>query len=271
MNAALQVPLDVRLMNWTATMLLLLACAGALVLAGTWALRLPVFSVVRVSVTGDLAHTQAAVVRERVAGQLQGNFFTMDLAQVRTAFEHLPWVRRAQVRRDFPNGLEVQLQEHDVAAYWGEPGSGMLVNRHGEVFEADGDGLESDNLPRLLGTTPDAASDMLQMVGQLAPVLAPLGSAIDTLQRTAHDGWRVTLDSGAVLQLGASDSQPLLARAARMVRTLAPVAQQQGRGVQDLEYADLRYADGYALRLRGVTTIDVEGGGARNRTPGRRG
>ena len=43
----------------------------------------------------------------------------------------------------------------------------------------------------------------------------------------------------------------MLARVERFVRTVAQVTGQYQR---PLEYADLRHTDGYAVRLKGVTT-----------------
>lgn len=257
MNATLPAPLDVRLMNMTATVLFVGCALGVLVAGGAWLLRQPAFSIGHIAVEGDLVHTSALSLRANVAPQLVGNFFTVDLEAARRAFEQVPWVRSAHVRREFPSGLRVQLQEHDVAAYWGPEGSATLVNSQGDVFEADADDVEQDGLPRLLGA-PERSAEMLDMVRRLAPVLAPLGAGIDTLELTGNGGWRVLLAGGAVLELGSGTQEQLLARAHRLVHTLPGVAQQQGRRADALEYADLRYADGYALRLRGVTTVATE-------------
>jgi cell division protein FtsQ len=42
-----------------------------------------------------------------------------------------------------------------------------------------------------------------------------------------------------------------------MQRFVATVTQTASKFGRDLEYADLRYENGYALRLRGVTTLDI--------------
>ena len=256
--AALPAPLDVRLMNITASVVFLGALLAVLWAGGLWLLRHPAFAVGRIVVEGDLAHTSAMSLRANVAPQLKGNFFTVDLEAARRAFEQVPWVQSAQVRREFPSGLRVHLQEHDVAAYWGAEGSATLVNSQGQVFEADADEVEEDGLPRLLAATPERAAEMLDMARRLAPLLAPLGAGLETLELTGNSGWRVLLASGAVLQLGGGKPDEVLERVRRLAGTLAGVAQQQGRGVEALEYADLRHDGGYALRLRGVTTVANE-------------
>lgn len=257
MTATLPVPLDVKLMNWTATVLFVGCAAFVLGAGGWWVLRHPAFAIGRIVVEGELVHNNAVTLRANVGPHLVGNFFSVDLRAAREAFEQVPWVRRALVRREFPNSLRVELQEHDAAAYWGTESGSTLVNSQGEVFEANGDDVEQDDLPRLWG--PEGHSlEALQMYQALVPVLAPLHTEIDALQLNNRGGWRVTLDSGAAVELGGGTQDEVVARTARFVRTLGHVAAQQGRRADALESADLRHADGYALRLRGVSTVTAE-------------
>lgn len=254
MSEALRLPIDVRLMNWTAAVLLL-GCVAALVLAaGSWAARLPLFALTKVTVDGELARVDAAALRAQVQPALRGNFFSMDLQAVRHAFEQVPWVRSAHVQREFPHALRVRLQEQDAAALWGEADSGVLVNRQGEVFEADPAPVEDERLARLVGPRGQSAR-MLAMLQRLAPALEALQVPVESLALSVHGSWRVRLENGAALELGTGEAPALLARLQRLTGTLAGVATRQGRRITQLEYADLRYANGYALRLQGVTTL----------------
>jgi cell division protein FtsQ len=163
-------------------------------------------------------------------------------------------VRRAQVRRVYPGSLRVELQEHDAVAYWGPDTGSALVNSQGEVFEANVGDVEQDGLPRLLGPA-GSSPEVLQMFGLLQPVFKPLGLEVETLELTGRGGWRATLDSDAVVELGGGTPQEVVQRTQRFTRTLTQVAAQYGRRVDALESADLRHAGGYALRMRGVTTV----------------
>ncbi|MBN9329631.1 MAG: cell division protein FtsQ [Comamonas sp. SCN 67-35] len=257
MSEALRLPVDVRLMNWT-TAVLLLGCAVAFMLVlGSWMSRLPLFALTKVTVDGELARVDTVALRTKVTPVLVGNFFTMDLQAVRRAFEQVPWVRSVQVQREFPHALRVRVREQDAAALWGEADSGTLVNREGEVFEADPAALEDERLARLVGPREQSAP-MLAMLGQLAPALEPLQRPVESLALSAHGSWRVQLENGAALELGTGEAPVLLARLKRLTDTLAGVAQRQGRRVTQLEYADLRYANGYALRLQGVSTVSSD-------------
>lgn len=258
MNATLpQQPIDVRLMNATATVLF---AAGAVLLAAAfawWAVRHPLFALAGITVEGEVAHNSAATLRANVAPRLDGNFFTVDLQHAREAFEAVPWVRQAVVRRQFPNRLRVRLQEHQPVALWGAEGDSRLVNSFGEVFEANVGEVEQQDLPRLAG--PDAeAPQVLAMYQALVPVLEPLDLGVSELALTHRGSWQLTLDTGGVVELGRGTQAEVLARTQRFTQTLTQVTSKYGRTPESLVSADLRHADGYAIRLRGVSTASAD-------------
>ena len=259
MNPTVPVPMDVRLMNLTASVLFT-ACAFLLVAAAVWwAVRHPAFALGGIVVQGDLTHNSLATLRANVTPRLAGNFFTVDLQRARAAFEAVPWVRKATVQRQFPNRLRVQLQEHQAEAFWGPEAESKLVNNFGEVFEANPGDVDRDDLPRLVGPESQSAA-MLAMVHTLQPMFAPLELAVQQLALTNRGGWTLTLDSGAVVELGRGTSEEVLARGERFVKTLTQVTSRYGRRPEALVSADLRHGDGYAVRLRGVSTTDRQAG-----------
>jgi cell division protein FtsQ len=255
MNSTLPVPLDVKLMNATASVLFAVCAAVGLAAMAWWALRHPAFAITGITVQGDTAHNNAVTLRANVAPKLNGNFFTVDLARARSAFEAVPWVRRAVVRREFPNHLAVLLQEHQAVAYWGDESESRLVNSFGEVFEANVGDVEQEELPRLQGPEGQAA-DVLAMYRALKDLLAPLDLSIERLALSGRGGWSAVLDSGAELELGRGTAEEVAARTQVFVNTLTQVTSRYGRRPDAVESADLRYAQGYAVRIQGVTTVN---------------
>jgi cell division protein FtsQ len=250
------VPVDVRLMHITATVLFV-ACGLLLAAAlGWWALRHPVFAIGGIVVHGDVTHNSAATLRANVAPRLAGNFFTVDLQKAREAFEAVPWVRQAIVKRQFPNRLRVELQEHEPQAFWGADSESRLVNTFGEVFEANPGDVEQDDMPRLVG--PDgSAAQLLAMYRGLKPLLERLELGIEQVVLSGRGGWSLHLDSGATVQLGRGTTEEVLGRGQRFAQTLTQVTAKYGRRPEALVTADLRHTDGYAVKLRGVTTQDA--------------
>ena len=91
-------PLDVRLMNGTATVLLGAVALGLVALALAWALRLPAFAFRSLRVEGDVTRNSVSTIRANALPRLAGGFFTMDLGEARRALESVPRVRQAVVR-----------------------------------------------------------------------------------------------------------------------------------------------------------------------------
>lgn len=257
MRKALPMPMDVKLMNMTASVLFLAFALAVLAALVGWASRHPVFAVRGITVTGEVTHNNALTLRANVAHKLSGTFFTLDINAARLAFEAVPWVRKAVVRREFPNRLQVQLQEHHAVAYWGVERESRLLNRFGEVFEANVGEVEHESVPRLNG--PDGqAAHVLAMYQTLEPMFDLLDLTIEQADLTSHGGWRVRLDTGAAVELGGGTSAEVQERTQRFIKTLTQVASNYGRKPDALESADLRHPDGYAIRLRGVTTVALD-------------
>ena len=251
-------PTDIRLMQLTAQVLWSLLAVLALAGTAIFVSRHAVFAIRGIAVSGDVSHNNALTLRANVAPHLRGTFFTLDLGRARAAFEAVPWVRQAVVQREFPNRLRVQLQEHRAVAYWGPEGESRLVNSFGEVFEANVGEVEQEGLPRLQG--PDGQSAQIWEAFQgLRPLFEPMDLALEQLELSGRGSWRARLDSGAVIELGAGSLPEVQARTQVFLKTLTQVSARYGRKPEALETADLRHQDGYALRMRGVTTLAQDG------------
>jgi len=243
-------PPDVALMNTLSMVLGAVFAVLALALALAWLMRQPLFNLRAIQVQGDLTHNNAVTLRANVAPKLAGNFFTVNLGRTRAAFEAVPWVRRAVVQREFPGRLKVVLQEHQPVARWGTEGDARLLNNFGEVFEANQGDVEAEDLPLLNGPQGQAPL-VLEAYQRLTPMFEEIDAALAQLQLSRQGSWRAQLDSGAVIELGHGSLDEIQARARRFTATLTQVASRYER---ELESADLRYGNGYAIRLRGVTT-----------------
>lgn len=255
-SAQAPLPFDVRAMQTAATLLLALALLGGLAAVLLWALRHPAWAVGSIRVQGDVEHQNAVTFRAQLASRLSGNFLTIDLQEVKRQFEAVPWVRRAVVQREFPNRLKVTIEEHQAVAWWGSAGSGQVVNRQGEVFEANPDDSESDQWIELAGP-PGQSTRVQALQRRLQPVFDTLELAIERLELSARGSWQARLDNGAVIELGRGSDDEVLARAQALSTTLTQITQRFGR---EIESADLRYPNGYAVRLRGITTEPADGG-----------
>lgn len=252
MTKAPAIPLDVRLMGWAANGLFAVVLVMGLGAVAWWVARHPVWTLAGITVVGDVEHQSAVALRTHLGSRLEGSFLTVDLQEVQRLFQAAPWVRQARVQREFPNRLRVTLEEHEAVAWWGEAGSGRLVNRYGEVFEAHPEDVQTDRWSELAGPV-DRAAQVYGLYQALAPVFERMGSDLERLELNARGSWKAVLDGGARIELGRGESQAIVARAEQFAGTVPTLALRYGQ--RDIETADLRYPNGYAVRMRGVTTL----------------
>jgi len=231
-----------RLLNIAAGLLTALALVLLVFTASALLLRSALFPLREVTVRGALTHTPHGEIERAGRAAAARNFFGVDLAAVRAAFERLPWVRRVDVRRVWPDRLEVTLEEHVALARWD---GGGAVNTFGERCAAEADA----RLP-LFAAPAGSEAEVTRRYRLFSERLAALGMPIERVLLSPRHAWQLSLANGLQLVLGrdAAD-EPVEARLARFVAAYpASLGRISGRH----EYVDLRYTNGFALRQQGA-------------------
>lgn len=231
-------------MNLVSDILILVASVMLGVAAVKFAIRVPLFGLREVQVVSPMSHVTRAQLEYVAASALNGNFFTVDLDGGRKAFENLPWVRSASVRRVWPGAIVVSLEEHVAAAYWRSVDSGdtRLVNTFGELFDA----ASNANMPVFSGP-PEASGMILNEMRHLNELLKPMGRKVATLSLSGRQAWQMRLDNGLLIELGKDQPRaPLDERLTRFVKNWPELSASMPRPVQ---VADLRYPTGFAVRM----------------------
>jgi cell division protein FtsQ len=223
---------------------------GVAVLALSWAglyllWQSTLFPLREIEITTALKHTTRVEIEDATRG-LGGNFFAVSPDELRMTLEKLPWIRRASVRRVWPDRLEVGLEEHTALARWGND---ALVNTYGEPF----DGLagpvlsrtpEWAALPLLIGT-PGSEREVALRYIRFAAVVVPLGAPVERLVLTQRFAWQLRLAGGLDIMLG-RDADLAEDRLRRFVGVYEATLKKMSRRH---EYVDLRYPNGFALRV----------------------
>ncbi len=233
------------MLNGCANALYALA-AAALVFAGGYALmHTPLLPLRYVELTGDLAHITRAQAERAARASAVGTFLSVDLDAVRRTFESLPWVRKVEVRRLWPDRIQVAVEAHVPLARWGaDMQTGHLVDTYGEVF--DGNVPDAVSLPQFAGPS-GSAEEVTRRYAAFRQTLAPLKLEPRQVLLSARYSWQLRLSNGLTLELGRDQlKEPVLQRLARFA---AYYAQTLGSFNRKFEYADLRYPGGFALRV----------------------
>jgi len=223
------------LLNAFADALYAAAALVVLIVAVARAVQLPAFGLREVRIGGELRHVTPKQVTAVVKREVRGSFFTLDLAQARGAFEQLPWVRHVALRRQWPARLDVAIEEHVPLARWADAG---IVNTHGELFRAAYDGP----LPVFVGPD-DAVREIAIQYRYFRRSLGAVGETPVQVRVTARRAWQVQLRSGTTLALGRENVE------ARLARFIAVHGRTIGRLGRHVDYVDLRYPNGFAVRI----------------------
>lgn len=190
----------------------------------------------RLRVTGEFERVQAEQLQQAVAPYAASGFFAVDLEAAQRAVEQLPWVERARLRKQWPDVLEIHVEEHEPFAFWDRD---RLLSRRGELFPLPSD-LADERMPRLGG--PEARSaEVVEMYEHARELFAPLGYGVERLAMDPRGSWSLTLDNGLEVVVGRDDAR---ARLQRFSRVLPQLLAKQARPVAR---ADLRYTNGFTL------------------------
>lgn len=199
-----------------------------------YALHLPqVLPIRSVKLAAQPINVDSEQVLQVVRDKVRGNFFTVDIEQLRIELEKLAWVRQVNIRREFPNRLRVELAEHQALAHWNNQ---ALVNSYGEVFSA----ATSLSLPDFSGQVGNSAQ-VAEQYALCNKQLRSINLQVQSIAQSPRFAWQVRLDNGMVLELGSAEMQ---ARLARFVQVYPYSLAAQHSAVQTV---DLRYRNGFAV------------------------
>jgi cell division protein FtsQ len=230
------------LMNLVADVLYL--GGGALLIWGALIAlqRLPVFPLRQLVVSEAPRHVSRSQIEQAAGTALSGNFFTIDLATAHSAFVSLPWVRNAELRRRWPDTIELRIEEHEAVARWTPlEGESRLVNQQGEVFVASSD----ESLPNFNG--PDiAAPHMLARFNEFNGRLQAIDKHLVAIQLSSRDAWRVRLNDGLIIDLGRDQQNDSLNQ--RLTRFVDGYAKLRQRLQFAFNSIDMRYPNGFVVR-----------------------
>lgn len=244
---------DTLTLNRLSAALLVLALVLLAYGAARWLAAQPRFAIrtVLVQAVGEraLEHVSAERVAQFCLPRINGTFFTTDLAQAKNAFEALPWVRSASVRRQWPDQLVVRLEEHQALARWNDDSGNRFVSVLGESFKAPGEAALGAALPLLTG--PEGSErEVVAHYSAFRERLALIGRAPLVVTLSPRQAWSLRLADGMVLEIGRE--QPASTVLSRIERFVSRYAATLGQMTSRVEVVDLRYPNGFAVRAPGL-------------------
>ena len=221
-----------RLSSWL-IFLVVLILLGA---GGVWVMNSPYFPIKQVKIDGEITRSNEQALQAVAAKYIRGNIFKADLNGAQAAFQALPWVEKALVRRKLPDTVEIVLEEHIPIARWKQSG---LVDSKGKIFQAATD----EHFPDFDGQA-GTEKLMTEHLREYQQKLEPLGISIEKLHYTPRSAWLLTLGNGIEIRLGREHEGERLDRCIQIWPSILKAES------TSLQYVDMRYRDGFAVRRK---------------------
>ncbi len=219
--------------------LLVLVVVAMLYGALVWILDPATLPVNTVRIETPLLKVKPPQLREVINNHVTTGFLRVDVERIRTELEAMPWIKRASVRRGWPDRLVVRVEEQLPMARWA---AGGLVNAEGEMFRPEQEETWAD-LPLMRGPL-NTEQVMAKALQQMQEMVVPLGLRVSHLTMNERRSWDLRLDNGLRLGLGKSDVN---LRLLRFVRVYTETVKPQ---LHAIDSVDLRYTNGFAVRWR---------------------
>ena len=214
------------------------------------------FVIAQVKIAGKFEHSTVEEVHSRVLEEDLGNFFSVDLEAIQERVLTLPWVREANVRREWPNGLSVKISEHRPVLRWQSLSSldqdqnadnavrEQWVSAQGEVVSVQ-NSLQRNSPITIKGLERDAQKILTKTL-LWRRSLADVGLRLYEVSLTPSQAWHLQLayldsDEKFELLLGRQSVEDRLSR----FRNLFVAEFKNGSSL--VVRADARYPDGLAV------------------------
>src|SRR5580765_5602467 len=251
---------DVKMFNAITNALLGLVLLTWLASGLWWLAQWPIFALKTIRVEGmaeePLHRVNRLTIRAGAVPRIKGSFFTADLDAARAAFESVPWVRKATVRREWPDKLIVMIEEHRALGTWGD--DGRLLSVKGDVFTANLAEAEDDGELLKFNGPEGSEQDVVAYYRRFCDWLAPIEVMPETVVLSNRYAWTIKLDNGMTMELGRAESDAALKE--RIDRLVAVYPQlMEGLKGKKIEHVDMRYPNGLALKVDGLLPVASSG------------
>lgn len=238
---------NVRLLNGISKILFFLFFILVCAMGALWFSQQPFFSLKMITILGidgkNLRHVNELTVRSTAIPHIKGNFFTVNLENVREVFKTVPWVRDVAIQRKWPDGLEIWVEEHRPLGTWRD--EGQLVSEKGDVFVANI--AEAEDEVRLLRFKGPEGSEK-EVIGryyELKEGMSTIKLEPVFLELSDRYAWKAILNNGITVRFGREEEKTSFKDQLNNLLAIYPRLSAQLKG--GIKSIDLRYPNGLAI------------------------
>ncbi|SBS30061.1 Cell division protein FtsQ [Marinomonas spartinae] len=193
------------------------------------------FAIHAIEIKGQLKYSSRDQLQKDYTSLLGKSLLTTSISQIKAVALSPQWVQSVEVRKVWPNTLQVVVHEHEPLAYWND---GQVITTGAVIISPKS--IPNLPLPKLLG--PEDSSDVvLKQFGLISQVLSLTSLRIDSLQLKPRGAWVIVFKNGIKVKLGREDILERLQRFIAVYKT-----DLSGR-IDQISSVDARYPHGVAV------------------------
>ncbi len=200
--------------------------------------------------TGFREHVSFKSVRDVLRAQEDRlNFFTIEIAEIQSQLEKMPWVYSASIRKRWPDTLKIHIVEQSIVAIWNDK---ALLNRFAEIIETSPETV-SKRYVSLYGDD-DSTEKVLNTYIEIRHLLKVNNFKIAKLSSDKRNSSVLVLQNGITLRLG---QEQKLDRIQRFLSVYPLIAKKFDTST--IDYVDLRYDTGLAIGWKDKVLVTQDG------------
>jgi cell division protein FtsQ len=218
-----------------------LIAVAIVVIAGIWVTKkIEDVSIKTIEIQSALNKVTKSEVRTIAENYMHNGFFMVDLSSFEDQLNDIPWVYRANIKRQWPSKLVIKISEQQPYFRWGE---NHLINKYAELFYV-GDTQQYNSLPLLLGVE-GRERQLIDLYYKYNARFKRVGTDILKLKEDARYDKQITLTDGISINVGREHVDKQIERC---LYSFAMFTKAEREAIASI---DLRHSNGFAVRWNG--------------------
>lgn len=196
-----------------------------------------------VKIEGEFQYISKEKLKEILRPQVKLGYYHANMDAIHKAIEELPLVDKVDVKRVWPDVIDIKIIEQKPIVRWGD---NALLNKQGEILIPENID-EFKNLPLITGPEGQEKKLLETMKGVYIE-LKDKSLQLSEFHVNQRRAWRIKLSSGLEMQLG---RKAPLENMHRFLKTMDLLGAEQ---VALMASVDTRYPNGYAVTWKQEVT-----------------
>ena len=161
----------------------------------------------KITISG-LVNQKPAAVLNVIGIKPNDSLIGFDTGRARGLLQNIDWVKRAEIRKVYPNQLEIDITERVPFAVWQRDGEFYVIDKEGLAFAS----VDPGSVPGLLLVTGEGANKQVRSLVNHLEAIKGLRSRVRAAGRVGKRRWNLYLKGGIKVLLPETGVKQALVR-----------------------------------------------------------